>query len=627
MLDAMRRTAGTWVVRIFLAILIGSFAIWGIGDFIRGRVDTSVAKVGGNEISQGEYSDQLRREMQRLQSQLGGPIDAAQARALGLNEQVLRTMIGRRLLDLEAEKLGVVVPDAVVAAEIRNNPAFFGPTNQFERLTYERAVMAQGWSPARFEYLLRQDMTREALGGSVVGGVRSGAPKALVDRIYGYRGERREAEIAVLNPQGEIAAPDEAALRKFHQENAARFTAPELRSVSYLAIEATDVAATVEVSDQQLKEEYENRLSSYGEPERRRIEQMLFPDQAAADAAFAKLRDGGNFAAVAKETLGKEAADLSLGQVTKGELPEEVAGPAFALAQGEISKPVQSPFGWHILRATEIQPARQKSFDEVKGELAREIKLQRAAEVLYRIGTQAQDEIAGGATIEQLAEKLKVELKRIPAMDASGRDGAGKPIAGLPRFREFLPLVNEAVPGGEPEVREMSEGAYVVVRVDGVTPSALRPFETVQAEVLEAWRAVAQRERAETAAKALIEKLKGGGDFAELARAAGAEVRSSGAFTRDGAGADRAVASQLAAQLFAVKAGELAEAPAGDGRGYVVARLKAVTPADPADAQARERLAKNLAGGYADDLSVLYRAALEREYGVSINRQNLERTN
>jgi hypothetical protein len=160
-----------------------------------------------------------------------------------------------------------------------------------------------------------------------------------------------------------------------------------------------------------------------------------------------------------------------------------------------------------------------------------------------------------------------------------------------------------------------------------VTPSALRPFETVQAEVLEAWRAVAQRERAETAAKGLVEKLKAGGDFAELARAAGAEVRSGGAFTRDGAGADRAVSSQLAAQLFAVKTGELAEAPAGDGRGYVVARLKAVTPADPADAQGRERLAKTLAGGYADDLSVLYRAALEREYGVSINRQNLERTN
>lgn len=627
MLDAMRRTAGTWVVRIFLAVLIASFAVWGIGDFIRGRVDTSVATVAGTEISQAEYSDQLRREMQRLQGQLGGPIDAAQARALGLNEQVLRTMIGRRLLDIEAEHLGIVVPDEVIATEIRTNQAFFGPTSQFDRLTYERAVMAQGWSPTRFESLLRQDMTREALAGSVVAGLRGGAPKALVERIHAYRGERREAEIAVLDPKGEVAAPDETTLRKFHQENAARFTAPELRSFAYLSIEAKDVAETVQVTDRELKDEYDARLSSYREPERRRVEQMLFPDQAAADAAFAKLRDGGNFSAVGKETLGQEAADLSLGLVTQAELPEEIGAPVFALAQGEISKPVQSPFGWHILRVGEIQPARERKFEEVKDELARELKLQRASDALYRIGTQVQDEIAGGASIDQLAEKLKVPVKRVAAMDARGRDVDGRPVPGLPQFREFLPFVNEVVPGGEPEVREMSEGAYIVVRVDGVTPATLRPFEAVQAGVLEAWRAVAQREQAEQAAKALIDKVKAGGDFAELARGAGAEVRSSGTFVRDGSGADRAVSSQLAAQLFAAKVGELAGGPAGDGRGYVVARLKSISAADAGDAAARERLAKTLAAGYADDIATLYRSALEREYGVSINQQNVERTN
>ncbi|WP_119422147.1 peptidylprolyl isomerase [Desertibaculum subflavum] len=627
MLDAMRRTAGTWVVRIFLVILIGSFAVWGIGDFIRGSTDISVAKVGGTEISPTEYSEQLRRELQRLQSQLGGPVDAAQARALGLNEQVLRTMIGRRLLDLEAEKLRVVVPDDVVAAEIRNNAAFQGPTNQFDRPTYERAVMAQGWSPTRFEYLLRQDMTRDALAGSVVAGLRGGAPKVLVDRIQAYRGERREAEIAVLDPKGEVAAPDEATLRKFHQENAARFTAPELRSFAYLTVEAKDVADTIQLTDKELQDEYESRLSTYREPERRRVEQMLFPDQAAADAAFAKLKDGGNFAAVAKETLGQEAADLSLGLVTQSELPEEIGAPVFALAQGEISKPVQSPFGWHILRVSEIQPAREKKFEEAKDELARELKLQRASDELYRIGAQVQDEIAGGASIDQLAAKLNVPVKRVAAMDARGRDVEGRPVPGLPQFREFLPLVNEVVPGGEPEVREMSEGAYVVVRVDGVTPSALRPFEAVQAAVLEAWRSVAHREQAEAAAKALIEKAKTGGDFAELAREAGAEIRSSGAFTRDGTGADRVVSGQLAAQLFAAKVGDLAEGPAGDGRGYVVARLASISPADPGDAAARERLAKNLGAGYADDIATLYRSALEGEYGVSINRQNLDRTN
>jgi peptidyl-prolyl cis-trans isomerase D len=627
MLDAIRRTASTWVVRILLAILIGSFAVWGIGDFVGGRIDTSVAKVGGSEISQPEFDDQLRRELQRLQTQLGRPIDSEQARAIGLNGQVLRTMISRRLLDLEAAQLHIVVPDAVVAAEIRGNQAFFGPTGQFDRLTYERAVMAQGWSPTRFENLLRQDLIREAIGGAVVAGVRGNAPKILVDRIHAYRGETREAEIAVLDPKGEIPAPDDAVLQTFHQENAARFTAPETRSFTYLVLEAEAIADTIEVSDQELKDEYDARHASFSEPERRKVDQMVFPDQAAADAAFGKLRDGGNFLAVAKETLGMEAADVSLGLVEKSGLPEEIGTAAFGLSQGEISKPVQSPFGWHVVRVTEIQPARERAFDEVKADLAQEMKLQKAGSALYQVSNQIQDDIAAGTSVEEIADKLHLQVRKVPAMDSRGRGPEGQPIPGLPAFRDFLGTVNDASPGGDPELREMPEGAYVVIRVDGVTPSALKPFDTVRAEVLETWRLVQQRERAEAAARTLVEKVKGGADFTALVKEAGVESRASGAFKRDGTGADRALSSQLAAALFGVGVGEVVQGPAGDGSGYVVARLKSVNPADATDSTTREQIAKALASGIEEDIAALYRMALEQEHGVTINRQNLERAN
>lgn len=627
MLNAMRKTAGTWVVRIFLFLLIASFAVWGIGDFVRGSIDTSVAKVGGVEISQMEYSDQLRRDLQRLQSQLGTGLTSEQAKALGLNEQTLRNLIGRTLLDVEAGKLGITVPDDRLAEAIRETPAFRGPSGSFDRLTYENAVRNQGWSTPRFETLLRRDLVRDDLGASIVAGVRP-IPKVLVDRLHAYRNERREAEIAVIRERGEIAAPDEETLKKYHQDNAARFTAPEMRSFAYFTVEPKDLTGDVEVTEAEAREEYQAHPERYGEPERRQVEQIVYPDQAAADAAHARISEGAAFAAVAKSTRNMEAADLSLGLVTREELPPELSQPAFALERGGVSKPVQTGFGWHILRVADIKPGLQKTFDEVKAELTAELKLQRAADLLYRTGTRLQDEIAGGAGLEQAAEKVRAGVRRVAAMDRQGRGPDGKAVADLPLYREFLRAVWDARVGGEPDLQEMAEGAYLVVQVDGTTPATLKPFETVRADVLAAWTAEQRRNRTEAAAREMAEALKAGGDFETLATRAGSSVQPSGSFLRDGSGADRSLlASGLAAQLFALKPGEVLSGPAGDGEAAVVARLKAVTPADPADTTTRDRLAANLAAGYADDLSLLYRQALEKEQGVQINRANMDNTN
>lgn len=627
MLNAMRKTTGTWVVRIFLALLIGSFAVWGIGDFVRGGTDTSVAKVGGVEISQLEFSEQLRRDLQRVQSQLGTGLTTEQAKALGLHEQTLRNLIGRTLLDTEADKLGLAVPDARLAEAIRETPAFRGPSGTFDKFTYESAVRNQGWTTTRFENLLRRDLIRDDLAASIVAGVRP-VPKILVDRLHAYRSERREAEIAVIEERGEIAPPDQETLKKYHQDNAARFTAPEMRSFAYFALEPKDLTGEVNVTEEELREEYHARQASYGEPERRQVEQIVYPDQAAADAAFARISEGASFAAVAKSTRNMEAADLSLGLLTKQELPAELSEAAFALAQGGISKPLKTGFGWHILRITEIKPASEKSFEQVKDEIAADIKLQRAADILYRTGTRLQDEIAGGASIEQVAEKARATVRRVAAMDRQGRGPDGKAVADLPLYREFLRTVWDARAGGEPELQEMAEGAYVVVRVDGSTPATLKPLDTVKPEVIAAWTAEQRRARAEAAAKELAEALKAGGDFATLAVKAGSSVRTSGSFLRDGTGADRSlVAGGMAAQLFTVKPGEVLHGPAGDGESAVVARLKAISPADAADAATRERLGNTLAAGYADDLSLLYRQALEKSLGVKINRANMDKAN
>ena len=624
MLTSMRKGAGSWVAKGFLGLLVMSFAVWGIQGYVGGGGEVTVAEVGGVEVSGTEYRRQLRRDMRRLQSQFGQVISPEQARALGVYESSLQQLISGLVIDHATDDLGLGVADDVIAQEIRTNPAFRGLDGRFDRLRFDQVLSQNGLSEQGYVAVARRDLVRRQLIGSVLVGVDS-APDVLVNRVFRYRQEARIAEYLVLanDRVDDVDEPDETALAAFHEENEARFTAPAYRALSYITLAPADLVDQVHVSDGELRDEYDARIDEFVQPELRQISQIVFNDEGTARLAYDRLQAGEALTAVAKEMLGLDGADLSLGQVGRDDLPAGLAEVAFGAGKGEVTNPAKSDFGWHVMKIGEIQPGGTRTFEDVKEELRSDVQIRLAGELLFDRANELEDALAGGASLEEAAQRAELSIKRIDAVDQRGRGVDGQAIADLPTIAEFVRTAFAAGTDAELELNESDTGSYFLIRVDRITEPRLKPLAEVRDAVAAGWRAGQQDAATAELARHLVERIKGGEGLPEISAELGAPVVRSQPIIRSGRG-DPALPAALQAALFELDVGGAAAAADGLGGAHVVARLAEIRAADPqADANLADRMSQQLANAIAGDLLRQYQDALEANVGVTIDRQAL----
>ncbi|WP_374467228.1 SurA N-terminal domain-containing protein [Ferrovibrio sp.] len=623
MLQQMRSGAASWIAKGLMILLIVSFGAWGIGDYIggfSGRGD--VATVGSAKISQPEFADAYRREVSNLQRRFGSAFTAEQARQLGLDETVLNRLIEDKLYVQVADKLGIMITDAQIREAITNAPAFKGITGQFDRLAYETYLRNEGYTEGMLVVLLRQDLARTQLLGSLFGSI-TGVPDAMVDTILGYRLERRLAEYFVIDAAKlpAPAAPTDAQIEEYYKANPLAYTAPERRSLAWIAITPQQYAGQMPVSDEELREEYDAHRSAYVTPEKRAIEQVVFATEAEAKAAYEAMQKGEDFIAMAARLQKLKAEDVKLGTVTRDELPASIANAVFALPLNTVGEPVTSPFGWHLARVTAIQPGTTKSLDEAKAELRQQIALRKATEGLIKLRQQIDDQIAGGATLEEIATAHKANLNRVVGIDAQGTPPDGKPVENLPKLPAFLTEAFDMDAGGEPRIVDDVNGGFLVLKAVDVKPAALRPLNDVKDSVVAALQQRARSEAAAEAAKQIAERLRAGGDIAKEAAAVGASVQLSAPLSRGGQPAERALSPAVITALFGAKPSEIVTGPAGaNAANAIVAKLTRIEPADPAAiARQKDQTAQQLAGGIAQDLVQQYRQTVQKDIGVKID--------
>ncbi len=617
--------ARNWAVKAVLFVLFGlliaSFAVWGIGDIFRGGGQVqSVAEVGGTQILQQDFARTLSREINRISARFGGQLDMEQARALGIVDQVLGQMIGRTLFELKAADMGMLVTDEQVRQRIRQEPAFQDEAGQFDRNRFVQTLQISGLGEQEYVETLRRDILRQQIAGAISDAVA--APRQLADALYRYREERRIAEIIIV-PNDSITGlpePDDAALQAFHKEFSDNFMAPEYRSVSLVQIRAKDLAEEAAVSDSEVRDEFEIRKDDFVTPERRAIEQILLPDEAAAKDVLARMKDGVNFTAAAQELTGEPPVDL--GMVEHDDLPAKLAEAAFSLETDQVSAPAQSALGWHILRVNRIEPRKEPVFEEVREELAHDIAMRGAVESMISIANQIDDELAGGASLDDSAGGLNLTIRRIQAIDRNGRTPGGEAVENLPVDR-FFEVAFDAEPGQESLLTETGDGDYFILRVDSVSPAQVRPLSEVRAEVVELWRAAQRAQRAREKAEAIAERAKVGVELKALAADEGYSVTTTEPLNRFEAVASRTPSPALPSKLFQIKPGEVTTVTAPGG--HIVAKLVEIRPADPTrNKDDVTTLQESLADTLQGDVLEQFVATLRSEYGVKVNERQLE---
>ena len=623
MLQAIRSKASSFLVKVLFGLLIVTFGIWGIGDIFRGRgEDPTVATVGSHDITLQEMSTAVQAAMTQLQGMFNNSLTPEQAKQLGVVDAALRRLVAGALVDLEVDRLHLRLGDAAVRQAIVDNPAFRGIGGGFDRNTYLQLLAANRMSESQYEQQLRQDMLNSELADALTAGWTP--PAELVDTLYRARYERRTAVTAVLpaDAAGPAPTPSAAQLDSFYKAHQGDFRTPELRSFKLALLTIDNVAAGITVPEDRLKQEYQSRLGEFGQPEERQLQQMLLPDEAKAKTAEADLAAGQDFAAVAKSVAGLDAKALDLGWVKAADLPKPIADAAFALKSGGVSAPVHDGFGWHILRVAAVKPGQTKSFDEVKGEIAKSVARDMAGDRIADTANHVDDALAGGAALPEVAQKFGLKLIDVKNADSAGKDADGKPITLPQHAADILKTAFSTDRGQTSQLTQMGEDGYYVVAVDDITPAAEKPLAAVHDRAVKLWQAEQQSAALVKLADEIAKDVNAGKSFKEVAAARKLTLATTAPLLRSGS--DKTVPPTLIGKIFDAKPGQ---AVAGaDGDSAMIAQLATVTAADPAtDANTVKQLSQALQNAMDNDLLGEFDQMLRRKFPVEVNQANLDR--
>ncbi|WP_340119081.1 SurA N-terminal domain-containing protein [Pelagibius sp. 7325] len=612
------------VTVVLFSLLILSFAVWGIGDIFRstGQMQ-SVAEIGDTTIDQAAFARELSVEMNTMSRRLGVQLTMDQARAFGIPQQVLERMITRALLDELSSRMGLLVTEEQMRKQILENPAFQGANGRFDVNRFNMVLQNARMSEPTFLAQLGDDIKRQQLVDAVTGA--AAAPESLAQRLFTYREERRVADYVTVanNSFTDLGEPDEAALQATYDDAGSALMTPAFKQITLVVLSVAEAAQNIAISDERIAEAFENRKAALSRPERRHVVQAVLPDEAATRALVEKITAPGDFAAAVEEATGRPPVDL--GTVTQDDLPEELGAAIFALDEGTPSAPIQTSFGWHVALVRAIEPGSEATLEGSREQLRQQLAQSAAVDIVIDLANQFDEMLAGGASIEEAAQRLNQDAREIPAIDNRARGPGGDVIEGLPSLNGFLPVLNRTAVGETSTLTETLDGDYFILRVDGETPAEKKPLAEVRDQVVEMWRAGEQSRLAAEKAEALAERLRGGADLAEVAAAEGLNVAETAPVTRFENDPQRTPSPQLSQQLFEIAEGEVTTVATGNGQ--IVARLKQVM--EPASENREARLASlqdELTASLQNDVFEQFLNALQSEFAVTINQRLVNET-
>jgi peptidyl-prolyl cis-trans isomerase D len=418
-----------------------------------------------------------------------------------------------------------------------------------------------------------------------------------------------------------VPTPTPEQLAAYFEERKAVFRAPEYRKILVLALSPQDIAKTIEVSDEDAKRTYDERLSRYSTPERRQVQQIVFTNADEARKASEQLSGGLSFDQLAAERKLSEK-DYDLGLVAKTDmLDPAVADAAFSLKAGEVGSPVTGRFSTVILRVTKVESAQTKPFGQVEAEIKRDIALERTKADVGTRRDKVEDELAAGLHLDEVAQKLSLPVRTVEAIDRSGRAPDGQIVPDVPRAADVLTGAFGSDIGVENDALSTPDSGFVWYEVAGVTRSRDRSLDEVKDRAEARWREDEIAKRLKTKTDEIVDKLKSGTPFAEVARASDLTVETAANIKRQ---ATAALPAPLVTAVFETAKGGIGSSEAKDPTARIVFRVTdIVVPAfDPQSEQAK-RITDLLRRAYADELLNQYVARLQADLGTSVNNSAL----
>jgi len=622
MLRGIRKASSNWlgkaVMAVVMGVLIVSFAVWGIADIFKGFGQSSLAKVGRTEISTEQFRQIYMDKLQQLGRSFGRPLTSEQARAFGLDRQVLQQTISEAALDEEARRMGLAQSQEETMRIIYNDPNFKGLGGAFDPARFQATIRQFGYTEQRYLAEQRRVGLRRQIVGTVAAGLEP--PKVLIDALARYQNEQRSIEYVKLDAAqaGTIDPPSPEALAAYFEDHKTQFRAPEYRKLSFVVINPEEIGKWSEVSDEDAKKIFEQNRDKFGTPEKREVSQMVFPNADEAQAARGRITSGMSFDDLAKER-NLNLSDVDLGMIAKSAIIDPaIADAAFSLPSGEISQPIPGRFGVALVKIGKIEPGAMPSYESVAAQIKKEIATERARAKVSEIQNKMEDERSGGANVVEASQKLGLTPVTIDAVDRSGRLPNGQPVTNIPRGLDVVSQAFNSDVGVDNEPIAFA-GGYVWYDVLGITPTRERTLDEVRSQVEAKWREDQISSKLRAKAAEMVQKLEQGGTLAAEAASVGSKVETAAGLQRTAT--PSGVPSAVVTAAFRTPKDGVGQTPGAGGSEWIVFRVTdiSVPPVDTASDEFK-KMKDTLQRGWADEEIAQYVRKIESEIGTTINQ-------
>ncbi|MBD8890713.1 SurA N-terminal domain-containing protein [Roseibium litorale] len=618
MLDALRKGAGTIVAKLFIALLVLSFAVWGVADMFKGFGQNVVATVGDTEIPLITFDREYRRDLANFSSRIGRTLSTTEGAQFGLPQQTLGRLVAQAALDEAATSMRLGVSDERLISLIHADPAFQSPAGGYDRNRLAQVLRNAGVSEDEYVTDRRKLAERQQLAEAVSGGMV--APDAYLEAVNRFQGETRNVSYLTIDASsiGEIADPDQATLESYYEAQKEKFRAPEYRQDVLLELTPDSLARPGDVTDEAIKQEYDDNTDAYSQPERRMVRQIAFLNKEDADKAAEELKAGKTFDdLMAERNLADK--DVSLGLMTKSDFLDPAIGDAaFSMETGETSGIIDGRFSSVVINVTEVQPAHTKPLEEVSADIRKTLAKETAEREVLDLLNDVEDARAGGESLQAVADRFQLKTITPAPFDNTGKGEDGKAVL-LPDVDGLVAGTFDSDIGIENDPLPIGQRGFLWYEVTKVTPARDRELSEVRDGVIKAWKAEETDKRINARVKELVDKAKAGTSLADLAAENGLTVKTAENVKRGEASGD--LSQEAATVIFSGPAGTITDAGEAKGNGRLILRVDATnTPAFFAESDDLKQIRDQLSQQLQDSLLNEYISQVEAEAGVEINQ-------
>ncbi len=582
MLDLMRKNAGSWIIKGLLGIIVVVFVFWGVGSF-RAQRGNRVALVNGEVITGHEHQEAYNNLVEQVRAQFGNSLDENMLKTLDLKNKALDRLIEKKIVIKEAEKLKFRVTNEELSQAIVNIKAFQSD-GVFNKKVYERALLSQNrMTPEVFEASVRESMLIERIMSFVTGGVRISEQEAL--EWFKWKGASVDVDYVNFNPERYTGInPAGEDLKAFFDRNKEAYKTEDKIKIGYLMFEPGSYASKATVEEKDINEFYEANIDKFKRPKTVEARHILLKveEGESTEVVEEKRIKAGNILKMIKEgqpfeDLAKKYSDCPsrsqggfLGAFQKKDMVEPFAGTAFSLKPGEISEPVLTRFGWHIIKTEKVNEEKLFSLQETRGAILKKISEDKAKNFAYDEAEAVYNDALQMKDLTKAAEKRGLTIK---STDYFSRSEASR-ITGIDNPSL---ITSEAFAMPEKEISDVKEtgSGYAIIQVLGKMAAKISELKDVNDAVKADLVKEKQNQKAEKEAGALLAALKNGGDMAKESARYGLSVSETGFFKRNENIPNIGQEPQITEAAFTLSKERLFPESAVRGtKGYYVIRFK-----------------------------------------------------